>query len=195
MRRYLLLFCLAIPMVGRTQTLSNDKQQDLLGKGRITIGFSVGQGYRGTYPTTTYLSPRIQYFITDGWSIAAEGRYLGSNVYPQTVDKPDYRLLGGGLSTRYYVLRGKRFAVFSHIGAVYGQSTFRGKSDAPATYSRSWQTEIGLGAHYRLGKRWSLEAMGSRSWLSNSTTISSGFLPPSDFNRWQVSIGINYRLK
>ncbi|GAB4031371.1 outer membrane beta-barrel protein [Spirosoma jeollabukense] len=194
MKRYLLLFCLVSPLVGKTQTVSDDKQQDLLGKGHINVGVNVGQGYRGTYPTTTYVSPRIQYFITDGWSIAAEARYLVSNIYPQTVDKPDYRLKGGGLSTRYYFLRGKRLAMFGHIGASYGQSTLRMRSDAPPGRGYTWQTEVGLGAHYRVGKRWTVEAMTGRSWSSNSN---DGYYltPPDDFNRWQVSIGVNFRLK
>ncbi|GAB3899194.1 outer membrane beta-barrel protein [Spirosoma agri] len=194
MRRYLLLFCLVSPLVGKTQTLSDGKQQDLLGKGHFNVGVNVGQGYRGTYPTTTYVIPRVQYFIMDGWSIAAEARYLVSNIYPQTVDKPDYRLKGGGLSTRYYFLRGNRLAMFGHLGASYGQSTLRMRSDAPPGTGYTWQTEIGLGAHYRIAKRWSVEAMAGRSWSRNSN---GGYYltPPDDFNRWQVSVGINFRLK
>ncbi|MBD2755442.1 outer membrane beta-barrel protein [Spirosoma sp. BT704] len=192
MRLYVCLLCLILPFATRAQT--NDHQQDLLGRGHINVGVRIGQGYRGTYPTTTYVSPQLHYFITDGWSVALEARYLVSNVYPQTVDKPDYRLKGGGLSTRYYLLRGKRLAMFAHAGASYGQSTLRMKSDAPAGTGYTWQTEVGLGAHYRVGKRWSVEAMVGRSWSRNSN---GGYYltPPDDFNRWQASVGINYRLK
>ncbi|WP_460971642.1 porin family protein [Spirosoma migulaei] len=197
MRRCLVLFFLMMPLVGKAQTLSNDKQQDLLGKGHISLGLSVGQGYRGTYPTTNFVSPRIQYFIANGWSIAAEGRFLTSTIYHQSDNKPDYRLLAGGLSTRYYFVRGKRVAVFAHIGTEYGQSAFHLTPDAPfspGTISSTWQTDAGLGIQYRVGKRWAIEVMGGRSWLSNSLVSSSGFLPPADFNRWQCSVGINYRL-
>lgn len=145
MKRYLVLLSLALPLIGKTQSLTDNKQQELLGKGHLNVGIRVGQGYRGTYPTTTYTSPGIQYFIADGWSVSAEGRFLQSSIYPQSVNKPDYRLRGGGLSTRYYFLRGKRLAMFAHLGTSYGQSTLRMKSDAPATVSRTWQTELGLG--------------------------------------------------
>ncbi|WP_080054307.1 outer membrane beta-barrel protein [Spirosoma aerolatum] len=192
MKRYLVLLCLALPLLGHAQSL---KQQDILGKGHFNAGVSVGQGYRGTYPTTTFTSPHIQYFITNGWSLAIEGRYVSSNIYPQSVDKPDYRLWSGGVSTRYYFLRGKRLATFVHLGTYHGQSTLRMKSDAPATESRAWQTEVGLGAHYRVAKRWSVEAMVGRSGLKSTPTNSYFLLTPDDFNRWQVSIGINYQLR
>ncbi|GAB4036171.1 porin family protein [Spirosoma gilvum] len=195
MKRYGVLLCLILPLLGKAQSLTHPKQKDLLGKGHLIIGVRAGQGYRGTYPTTTFASPHIQYFIIDGWSIAAEGRYQMSTIYPQSVDKPDYRLRGGGLSTRYYFLRGKRFTLFAHLGANYGQSTLRMKSDAPATISRTWQTELGVGTHYRVGKRWSIEAMAGRSWANNTSSNSYFLSPPDDFNRWQVSIGINYQLK
>ncbi|WP_338869909.1 porin family protein [Spirosoma sp. SC4-14] len=192
MKKYLFVVGLVLPLAGKTQTLIDDKQQDLLGRGHVNIGVSVGQGHRGTYPTTNYLSPRVQYFIANGWSIAAEGRYVVSNIYPQTVNKPDYRLLGGGLSTRYYFLRGKRIAVFAQLGSTYGQSTLRMKSDAPTTVARIWQTEVGLGAQYRVGKRWAVEAMAGRSWSSSTIVTYTGLTPPDNFNRWQFSVGLNY---
>lgn len=187
MRPCLLLLYLILPLVGRTQTLTNNKQQDLLEKGHVIVGISVGQGYRGTYPVTNYISPRIQYFITDGWSIAVEGRFLKANsVY-------DLTYVGGGLSSRYYFLRGNRFAVFAQLGGVYGQSKYDrfDPSDIRSlngTRNNNWQTNAGLGVHYQLGKRWSLEAVAERSWLQSS------YLTP-DYNRWQASIGINYQLK
>lgn len=187
MKRYLLLVGLVLPLTGVAQTLTN-KQQDLLGKGHINVGVNVGQGYRGNYPTTRYLSPRIQYFLTDGWSIAAEGRILKANsVY-------DLTYVGGGVSTRFYFVRGKRFAVFAQAGAVYGQSNYHkwDPTDVEASLNHipnnNWQTNAGVGVHYRLGKRWSIEAITERSWLPTS------YLTP-DYNRWQTSIGINYRLK
>lgn len=199
MKRCVLLISLFLPLLGFAQVTFDEQQQDLLGKGHVHVGVNVGQGYRGGgYPTISYISPRIQYFITNGWSIAAEGRFLTSNIHHQSGNKPDYKLFAGGLSTRYYFVRTKRLAVFTHVGAVYGQSEFHLRPDAPAspaTISNTWQTEVGLGAHYRVNKRWSIEVMGGRSWLNNSTVTSSGFLPPAEFNRWQASIGINYRLK
>lgn len=169
--------------------MSPDKhQQDLLGKGRVNVGVSAGQGYKGSYSTTNFYSPRIQYFLADAWSVALEGRYLKSaSFYPFTY-------LGAGLSTRYYFLRGNRFALFAQLGAAYGQSKYEkfDPVDVPASINgirnNNWQTNAGLGAHYRLGKRWSLEATAERSWLQSS------YLTPA-YNRWQASIGINYQLK
>ncbi|AKD55608.1 outer membrane beta-barrel protein [Spirosoma radiotolerans] len=188
MRRYSVLLFLTLPLVGRTQVLTHDKQQDLLGKGHLSVGISAGQGYRGNYSTTNYFVPRIQYFLASGWSVAFEGRYLKSNSYYP------FTYLGAGLSTRYYFFRGSRLAIFAQLGAVYGQSKYD-KFD-PADYiasingirNNNWQTNAGLGAHYRLGKRWSVEATFDRSWLQSS------YLTP-DYNRWQASVGINYRLK
>jgi outer membrane scaffolding protein for murein synthesis (MipA/OmpV family) len=174
--------------VGKSQILPNAKQQDLLGKGHLNVGFSVGQGYKGSSSTTTYYGPRIQYFLADGWALALEGRYLKSNSYYP------FTYLGAGLSTRYYFLRSNRFAVFAQLGAMYGQSNYD-KYDPVDPFrsmdgvrNNNWQTNAGLGIHYRLGKRWSLEATAERSWLQSS------YLTPA-YNRWQASVGINYRLK
>lgn len=54
MKRYLVLLSLALPLIGKTQSLTDNKQQELLGKGHLNVGIRVGQGYRGTYPTTLH---------------------------------------------------------------------------------------------------------------------------------------------
>ncbi len=188
MKCYVVLLGLFLPFIGSAQTVLKEHQQDLLGRGHVNVGFSVGQGYKGSYSTTNYYVPRIQYFLANGWSVALEGRYLKSNsFYPFTY-------LGAGLSTRYYFLRTNRFALFAQLSAVYGQSKYDKYDPVDPIASmngirnNTWQTNAGLGAHYRLGKRWSLEATAERSWVQSS------YLTP-DYNRWQVSVGINYRLK
>ncbi|GAB4052882.1 outer membrane beta-barrel protein [Spirosoma litoris] len=184
----IVLFGILLPLLGFAQMVPNKHQNDFLGKGHVHVGFSLGQGYKGSSSTTTYYVPRIQYFLADGWSVALEGRYLTSNsFYPFTY-------LGAGLSTRYYFLRGNRFALFAQLGATYGRSKYD-KYDPIDPFAsmngirnNNWQTNAGLGAHYRLGKRWSLEATAERSWVESS------YLTPA-YNRWQASIGISYRLK
>lgn len=193
MRWHLVLLYVALPLVGTTQSLPNDKQNDLLGKGHWNVGFSAGQGYKGSRQTTTSFSPRLHYFLADGWSVALEGRYVKatSSDFPRSYP---FRYAGAGLSTRYYFLRGNRFALFAQLGALYGQSKYDRYDpiDPYATMhgvrNSNWQTNAGLGAHYRLGKRWSLEATAERSWITSS------YLTP-DFSRWQASVGINYRLR
>jgi len=166
----------------------------LLGKGHLAVGISAAQGYKGSRQTTISFNPRMQYFLADGWSVALEGRYLKSTSSDFPNSFP-FTYVGAGLSTRYYFLRGSRFALFAQLGASYGQSKYnRYEPLDPYTTmnggvrNNNWQTNAGLGAHYRLGKRWSLEVTAERSWLPSS------YLTP-DFSRWQASIGLNYRLK
>lgn len=194
MKRYVLLLSLFLPLFGSAQATLDEHQRDLLGKGHLAVGVSVGQGYKGSRQTTTSFSPRIQYFLADRWSVALEGRYLKSTSSDFPYSFP-FSYVGAGLSTRYYFLRGRRLALFAQLGALYGQSKYdRYEPSDPYTTikggarNNNWQTNAGLGAHYRLGKRWSLEATAERSWLPSS------YLTP-DFNRWQASIGLNYRLK
>ncbi|WP_240625489.1 outer membrane beta-barrel protein [Spirosoma pollinicola] len=188
MKRCVVLLGIFLPLVASAQKVPGKHQQDLLGKGHVHAGVSVGQGYKGSQSTTTVYSPKIQYFLASGWSVALEGRSLKSNSFYT------FTYLGAGLSTRYYFLRGSRFALFAKIGATYGQSKYDKYDPVDPASSRngirtnSWQTNAGLGAHYRLGKRWSLEATAERSWLQSS------YLTP-DYNRWQANVGINYLLK
>ena len=198
MRTYLLTFCLLISLIGRTQSLTDNRQGDLLGKGHLNLGMNVGEGYRGTYSTIDFVNPHLQYFLRNGWSIALEATYLES----RTTYK--YKFGGVGLSTRYYFLRQKRFALFAQAGALYGKSQYYpfqfDPRDPQYVFNHNLQVNVGLGIHYRLAKRWSVEVLGGRSWLSNPTQPgSAGLLVapsiPADYNRWQVSFGVHYRLK
>jgi hypothetical protein len=178
---------LGLPLLGAAQAGSDTGQPDFLTKGQLLLGVSVGAGYKGSKPTTQSITPRIQYFLADGWSVAAEGRFLkASSLY-------NFTYLGAGLSTRYYAVRTKHLALFGQLGAVYGQSKYNrfDPVDYLATMNgvrnNNWQTNAGLGVQYRVGKRWSVEAVAERSWLQAS------YLTPA-YNRWQASIGINYHL-
>lgn len=186
MKRYVLLMSLVLPVYGFAQSSPDAHQQDLLGQGHILVGVNAGGGYGSGIGTVSQITPRIQYFLKDGWSIAAEGRYVNTGA--------QFRYFGGGLSTRYYFLRSTRFALFGQVGATYGQRTYS-RTEPTNPYQtlsgfkgNTWQANAGLGAHYRLGSRWSVEAMVERSQFQKASLS-------SDKSGWQGSVGINFRLK
>jgi hypothetical protein len=134
-----------------------------------------------------------------------------SGVYPSTLPKPHHDRkpersinskktakmlkIGGGLSTRYYFLRAQRVALFCQLGATYGQSSYYADADGPnkagsgsPQRANTFQTNAGLGVHYRLGNRWSIEASGERI-LTNSTWSTL------DASPWRANIGLNFRIK
>ena len=186
MKRYLLVISLFFPACVFAQSSLDEKQQDLLRRGRLNLGVNVGGGFGGDRGNASQVTPRIQYFLADGWSVAAEGRYAKTGDY--------FSYVGVGLSTRYYVVRHQRFALFGQLGATYGQSKYTGLEPTNPFASLSgvkadvWQGNAGLGAHYRLARRWSVEATVERSQLQKA------YLTP-DYSQWQGNIGINYRLK
>ncbi|WP_080240223.1 outer membrane beta-barrel protein [Spirosoma rigui] len=188
MRHFVLLLALVLPRLSVAQSAPDAGNPNFLAKGQVVVGLSVGSGYKGNKPETRSLIPRLHYFLADGWSVAVEGRYLkATSLY-------DFTYLGAGLSTRYYVVRGKHLAVFAQLGALYGQSTYHrfDPTDYLATMNgvrnSNWQTSAGLGVQYRAGKRWSIEAQAERNWLPAS------YLTPA-YNRWQAGIGLNYHLR
>jgi hypothetical protein len=186
MKRYVLLMTLFFPVYGFAQSSPDANQQDLLGQGHILIGINAGGGYGSNLGTVNQITPRIQYFLKDGWSIAAEGRYVNTGPY--------FRYLGGGVSTRYYFLRSTRFALFGQAGATYGQRTYS-RAEPTNPYQilsgfkgNTWQVNAGIGAHYRLGSRWAVEATIENSQFQKAT------LTP-DNSGWRGSLGINFRIK
>ncbi|GAB3689042.1 hypothetical protein GCM10027592_04900 [Spirosoma flavus] len=187
MKPCILLLCLIAPLAGKAQKQADNKQQNPLKKGNVVLGLSAGHGYRGNYPTTTSVSPQVHYFLSDKLSVAVTGRYMkAKSTYSITY-------LGAGASTRYYYVKTNRFTLFGQVGATYGQTTYDrfDPSDLRSvngTRNNNWQTNAGIGAQYHVGKRLSVEAVGERSWLPSSD------LTPS-YNRWQTSIGVNYKLK
>lgn len=169
---------------------ANDKQQDLLSQGTLHVGVNGNVGYGGFMGLTGRVVPRLQYFLKDGWSVALEGRYSTSGT--------QYQYVGAGLSTRYYFIRDRRLAVFGQAGATYGQSRYRTYQYDPLADPiisptwreqtvRAWQVTAGLGVHYRVAKRWSLEGVMERALTNNIGAF-------RDYSRWQGSVGVNFRL-
>lgn len=173
--------------VGQTPDHTADRQANLLGQGKLHVGVGVNGGYTGFAGLQGRVAPRVQYFLKDGWSVALEGRYEANGDF--------FRHVGAGLSTRYYVIRDRRLAVFGQAGAAYGRSrylTYYPGADLynPSTWyehkANVFQVSAGLGIHYRLGNRWSLEAIAERPLTSVGAYRGTG--------RWQGSAGVNFRL-
>lgn len=186
MRHYLVMAFIFLPFLSFAQSNTDSRQSDLLGQGHITVGVSAGGGYGNGLGTVTTITPRIQYFLADGWALQAEARSIKTGAY--------FSYLGGGLSTRYYFLRSNRFALFGQVGASIGRHTY--SKIEPTDPSRpltplkgdTWQVTAGAGAHYRLGGRWSVEANVERSQLKQVYLI-------PNHSGWQSNIGLNFRLK
>ncbi len=185
MKRFLIVVGLLLPLHGFSQSSVDRKQQELLGQGKLNVGITVGHSFSGNTGAITQATPRIQYFLTDGWSISAEGRYSKAGE--------DFTYVGAGLSTRYYFLRRTRFALFGQVGGTYGKSTYSKIEPTDPTRplsslaANSYQVNAGLGTHYRLGKRWSLEFTVERSKFQKLYLI-------PDYNSWQGNFSINYCL-
>ncbi len=169
---------------------TNDKQRDLLGRGTLNVGVNVSAGYGGYVGLNGRVVPRLQYFLKDGWSVALEGRY--------ETNGNQYQYAGAGVSTRYYFVRDRRLALFGQAGIAYGQGLSRfplynlGGLDPllPIPYqerrTRTVQSAVGLGVHYRVARRWSLEGVIERT-LTRNIGLSTN-------SRWQGSVGVNFRL-
>lgn len=190
MKIFFFALVMALPSFAAAQNTSiDDRQTDLLGQGTLNVGVGIRGGYGNYRGTTGGVVPRLQYFLKDGWSVALEGRY---EKYGNA-----FQYLGAGLSSRYYFVRDRRLALFGQVGLTYGQTNYRTYAYDPTNPSSIYQSfgkyggavqgSVGLGVHYRIASRWSIEAIAERT-LTNTV----GF---TNYSRWQGNIGINFRLK
>ena len=175
--------------ISQTSDYATDKQQDLLGRGNIHVGVDVNAGYGGRFVGITgRVVPRLQHFLKDGWSVALEGRYEATGDF--------FRHVGAGVSTRYYFIRDRRLSVFGQAGATYGRSRYLRYYPGADLYNpTTWlerkenvfRVSAGLGVHYRIANRWSLEALAERPLTNVGAFRGTG--------RWQGSVGVNFRLR
>ncbi|MFD2570146.1 outer membrane protein [Spirosoma soli] len=186
MKRQISLLFALLPLVSLAQTQPKSKQNDLLGQGKFSIGLGLGGGTGGSTGTYGRVAPRAQYFVKNGWSVNVEGRH-------ETNGK-QYSYSGAGLTTRYYVLRTNKVTIFGQAGYFYGRSrnrTYTFELTAAGGTLRVEETNqfgmanAGIGAQYKVGKRWSLEAlheynygrcMSDNSMQQTRTTIGMNFL-------------------
>lgn len=159
-----------------------------MGKGKLHIGVGLSQELGNTFGINRAFAPRLQYFVNNGWSVALEGTFERNAGTQNT-------LSGAGLNTRYYFLRAQRLALFGEFGATLGlgKTYYRdanGSGMRERETSTVFRTHAGLGAHYRLGERWSVEA-GATRMLSNSQNANNlpGYAP------WRAKLGVNFRIR
>jgi hypothetical protein len=201
MQRFILMSILLLPILSQGQLLPSsddskavDKQTDLLGQGTLNLsinGFGSYAGYRGA---NFRLTPRISYFLKDGWSLSLEGRHEQSAGSSSNIGSARYT--GIGLSTRYYFVRDRRLALFLQGGATVGNTrfmaAFRDPSGVilPLRYVSTFtlQTNAGLGVHYRLSRRWALEGNVEGAWTDRHAFRNHLY-------RTQGNIGIVFKLK
>ncbi len=192
MKRFFLMLGLAFPtaLLAQIEPATDDKQTDLLGKGTIGVSLNATGGYASyaSFMGATYrLTPRLSYFLKDGWSVSLEGRY---EKYAEL-----NRYTGVGVSTRYYFVRNPRLALFLQAGVTAGQSKFTSQfRDAWEIYrgtgsvtTRAIQTNVGLGMQYRLSSRWAIE--GS---MEGTSIKREAFNTP--LYRLQGNVGVSFRL-
>lgn len=187
MNKYVAIILLLSPFWGVAQS-TDTRQESLLGKGKLHIGAGLSQEIGGNFGINRAFSPRLQYFVSNGWSVAFEGTLEKNYATQNTMN-------GAGLNARYYFLRAQRLALFGEVGATIGRSKIN-YSDTNGTgflsqeTSTVFRTHAGLGAHYRLGERWSVEA-GVARMLSNSQNAMNlpGYAP------WRAKVGVNFRIR
>lgn len=192
MQRSILILLLAMPLsvlAQQSTTDPNDHQNDLLGKGVWNVSLNGAGGYAGYRGAVSRLTPRISYFLKDGWSVSLEGRH-------ETVANR-YRYNGMGLSTRYYFVRDRRLALFLQGGLTAGHTDVTtvirdaqtgsylgsGRLNTPTV-----QGNLGLGVHYRLGNRWAIEGN------VEGTAANRHYLDNTLF-RTQANIGVSFKIR
>lgn len=187
MHKYLAVIILLTPLCGMSQSVDNH-QENLLGKGKLHIGASLSQELGNTLGINRAFAPRLQYFVSKGWSVALEGTFERNAATQNTMS-------GAELNTRYYFLRAQRVALFGEFGATVGSGkTYyldtNGMGARGIETNTVFRTHAGLGVHYRLGERWSIEAGATRR-LSNTQNATNlpGYAP------WRASVGVNFRLR
>lgn len=100
--------------------------------------------------------PSATYLWRDRWSVGLDGRFQANAQQPVRI--------GLGISTRYYLLKTKKIAVFGQVGYFLGQPvarqySFNNSDPAHPTLTRyesrpiDGTVVVGIGLRYRFGKR------------------------------------------
>lgn len=107
-----------------------------------------------------------------------------------------------GLSTRYYLIRDKRLALFGQARGSVGQSAVFDRlkdraANYPADYFSRWegtsyQARFGLGVSYRISRRIVLEGTVERVFTTVVSQAPMGTNRTS-FGNWQGGVGFTYR--
>jgi hypothetical protein len=169
-------------------------QTDLLGVGTWHAGLNArGVGWGGYADFTGRVTPRIAYFLKDGWSVGLEGQYEATGRL--------YQRTSIGLTSRYYFVRDQRLAMFGLAGFNIGHSRYQSPElTGPGPYyllvrdteGTTYQARLGVGVSYRLGQRWTIEGV-----IERTHTTTPGYTPrygTGTFAGWQGSAGVSFQL-
>lgn len=188
MKNYLLLVSLLFPVCSWAQL---EVETPWLNQGQVQVGVGVGTGWGSTVGGYLRATPYAQYFLKDGWALRAEGRY--------NYNGPDgNQYVGAGLTTQYHFLRTKRFSAFAQVGYFYGKADYglyrmvdqtptSGRLERYREQFNYGMFNLGLGAQYRLGSRWSINALAEKN-----TGQKVGRFGADSYNS---TLGIGFRIK
>ncbi len=179
---------LPVSLLAQTGSDSSSRQTDLLGKRTLTVSLNGAGGYGGYIGPVFRLTPRVSYFLADGWSVSLEGRHENF--------ANSYRYAGLGMSSRYYFVRDRRLALFLQAGVTAGQTRSMTPArdlfgKAPIISHRTVptiQTNVGLGIHYRLSSRWAVEGSAESTLANQPSTGISQY-------RTQANLGVSFKIK
>ena len=155
----------------------------------MATGFQHAGAGRGWFcETGGRVTARVSYFLRDGWALGVEGQYesLGTIAGRTSI----------GLSTRYYIIRDKRLALFGQAGGSIGQSLVFGRlKSLPNIYPPDYFSRLeGTSYQARIGRRVALEGTVDRAFTSIVNPGALGSVTRSSFGNWQGGVGITYRL-
>ncbi|MCC5613450.1 transporter [Nostoc sp. CHAB 5834] len=162
-----------------------------LKQGQVQVGIGVGAGWGDDVGGFLRATPYTQYFLRDGWALRLEGRY--------NYNGPDgNQYAGAGLLTQYHFLRAKRLSVFGQAGYFYGKADYNRYDfieEAPASYRlvsyreqfRYGMFNVGIGAQYQLGSRWSINALAEKNIGRKIDRFGA--------DGYNTTIGIGFRIK
>ncbi|MBC3785323.1 porin family protein [Spirosoma utsteinense] len=188
MKNYLLMLSLLFPVYSWAQSRV---ETPWLNQGQVQVGVGVGAGWGDDVGGYLRATPYAQYFLKDGWALRLEGRY--------NYNGPDgNQYAGAGLLTQYHFLRTKRLSVFGQAGYFYGKADYglyrtvdltptSGRLERYREQFNYGMFNLGVGAQYQLGSRWSINALAEKN-----VGRKIGRFGADSFN---TTLGIGFRIK
>ncbi len=190
MKQYMIALGILFPILSWAQ--SNQDEQSPLSQGQVHIGVGVGAGFGNKTGGYLRATPYANYFIKNGLALRLEGRFNyngpGGNHYT-----------GLGIGTQYHFLRTNRFSAFAQAGYFYGRANY-GQYQFADINSPTYQVDryrryqfnygmlnVGVGAQYQLGSRWSVNALVERNFGQKVGRWGA--------DRQNATIGVGFRIK
>ncbi|GAB3166784.1 porin family protein [Telluribacter humicola] len=179
MKNYLLLVALLYSICSRAQSPAEAQWAE---KGQRQIGIRTGAGVNTRTGGLLRATPYANYFLTERWSLRAEGRY---EIY----GPKENWYVGAGVVTRYHFLKIYQFSMYTQAGYFYGfeeaskyMFTRLGIQGQRNTEKYNYgMLNLGVGAQYRLGSRWFIDGQVEKN--------------VSRFGNSNVTLGVGFRLR